>query len=236
MIKKFLESSISWSGWIRSYSTYLFQIVYNCIYIYIYICLRMNDSIQRQTTRWSMNSYDSIGRFRFLETVYVQDFLLSQFQHLPRLFSNVLIIYRNNRNIERKKIRKFDLFVYPGANLKNVHHIQLSFITFPYRWKKKKDIDSRYYNFSTPIFWKKWFNFEKTSKEWSRHFSFLGIVVEQWRARGTRAAHVQTSSSRGGRLGLFTWKAISVINVIFRSERPRKWLVDSRRVAHCYIR
>lgn len=100
----------------------------------------MNDSIQRQTTRWSMNSYDSIGRFRFLETVYVQDFLLSQFQHLPRLFSNVLIIYRNNRNIERKKIRKFDLFVYPGANLKNVHHIQLSFITFPYRWKKKKKI------------------------------------------------------------------------------------------------
>ena len=33
-----------------------------------------------------------------------------------------------------------------------------------------------------------------------------------------------------------TWKAISVINVIFCSERPRKWLVDSRRAAHCYIR
>ena len=44
---------------------------------------------------------------------------------------------------------------------------------------------------------------------------------------------------RGERLGDargHTWKAISVINVIFCSERPRKWLVDSRRAAHCYIR
>lgn len=33
-----------------------------------------------------------------------------------------------------------------------------------------------------------------------------------------------------------TWKAISVINVIFCSERPRKWLIDSRRAAYWYIR
>jgi len=33
-----------------------------------------------------------------------------------------------------------------------------------------------------------------------------------------------------------TWKVISVINVIFCNEKPRKWLIDSRRAAHWYIR